>query len=62
MVLLPKTLMRPRYYDDRVSYFTTAFTDYDADPQGVKDISLITRWRLEPKPEDMEKFNRGDSG
>ncbi|MBL7700080.1 MAG: zinc-dependent metalloprotease [Chitinophagaceae bacterium] len=59
MVLLPKTLMRPRYYDDRVSYFTTAFTDYDADPQGVKDISLITRWRLEPKPEDMEKFKKG---
>jgi hypothetical protein len=59
MVLLPKTLMRPRYYDDRVSYLTTAFTDFDADPQGVKDISLITRWRLEPKPEDMEKFKKG---
>ena len=59
MVLLPKTLMRPRYYDDRVSYFTTEFTDYDADPQGVKDISLITRWRLEPKPEDMDKFRKG---
>jgi hypothetical protein len=59
MVLLPKTLMRPRYYDDRVSYFTTEFTDYDADPQGVKDISLITRWRLEPKPEDMDKYRKG---
>jgi hypothetical protein len=59
MVLLPKTLMRPRYYDDRVSYFTTAFTDYDADPQGVKDVSLITRWRLEPKPEDMDKYKKG---
>jgi hypothetical protein len=59
MVLLPKTLMRARYYDDRVSYFTTEFTDYDADPQGVKDISLITRWRLEPKPEDMDKFKKG---
>lgn len=59
MVLLPKTLMRPRHYDDRVSYFTTAFTDYDADPQGVKDVSLITRWRLEPKPEDTTKFKQG---
>jgi hypothetical protein len=59
MVLLPETLMRPRYYDDRVSYFTTEFTDYDADPQGVKDISLITRWRLEPKPADMDKFKKG---
>lgn len=59
MVLLPKTIMRPRYYDDRVSFFTTNFTDYDADPQGVKDVSLITRWRLEPKPEDMEKYKKG---
>src|SRR4030095_12061384 len=60
IVLLPKNPMRPRYYDDRVAYFTTEFTDFDADPQGVKDISIITRWRLEPKDEDMEKFRRGE--
>jgi hypothetical protein len=59
MVLLPKSLMRPRYYDDRVSYLPTEFTDFDADPQGVKDVSLITRWRLEPKPEDIENYNKG---
>jgi hypothetical protein len=52
--------MRPRYYDDRVAYFTSEYTDFDADPQGVKDISMITRWRLEPKEEDMEKFKRGE--
>jgi len=60
MVLLPQTLMRPRYYDDRVAYFTTEYTDFDVDPQGVKDVSLITRWRLEPKPGDMEKFKKGE--
>ncbi|MBI1781328.1 MAG: zinc-dependent metalloprotease [Sphingobacteriales bacterium] len=60
IILLPKSLMRPRYYDDRVAYFTTEFTDFDADPQGVKDISLITRWRLEIKPEDSAKFRRGE--
>ncbi|WP_242696247.1 zinc-dependent metalloprotease [Longitalea luteola] len=60
LVLLPKTPMRPRFYDDRVAYFTTEYTDFDADPQGVKDISLITRWRLEPKEEDMEKYKRGE--
>lgn len=60
MVLLPKTPMKPRYYDDRVAYFTTEYTDFDADPQGVKDISMITRWKLEPKEEDMEKFKRGE--
>ncbi len=60
MILLPANPMKPRYYDQRVPYFTTSFTDFDADPQGVKDVSLITRWRLEPKPEDMEKYSRGE--
>ncbi|WP_206022189.1 zinc-dependent metalloprotease [Pseudoflavitalea sp. G-6-1-2] len=61
LVLLPKVPMKPRYYDDRVAYFTTEYTDFDADPQGVKDISLITRWRLEPKnAEDAEKLKRGE--
>ena len=60
LVLLPSQPMRPRYYDDRVAYFTTEYTDFDADPQGVKDISLITRWRLEPKDEDLEKYKRGE--
>jgi hypothetical protein len=60
LVLLPARPMRPRYYDDRVAYFTTGYTDFDADPQGVKDISMITRWRLEPKPEDVEKMKRGE--
>jgi hypothetical protein len=59
MVLLPAKLMRPRYFDDRVAYFTTEFTDFDIDPQGVKDVSLITRWRLEPKPDDIDKFRKG---
>lgn len=60
IILLPKNLMRSRYYDDRVAYFTTEFTDFDADPQGVKDVSLITRWRLDIKPEDSAKFKRGE--
>ncbi len=60
LVLLPAVPMRPRYYDDRVAYFTTGYTDFDADPHGVKDISMITRWRLEPKPEDVEKMKRGE--
>lgn len=60
MMLLPKNPMKARYYDDRVAYFTTEYTDFDADPQGVKDISMVTRWKLEPKDEDMEKFKRGE--
>lgn len=60
LLILPKVPMKPRFYDDRVAYFTTEYTDFDADPQGVKDISMITRWRLEPKEEDLEKFKRGE--
>ncbi len=60
ILILPKVPMRARYYDDRVAYFTTDYTDFDADPQGVKDISMITRWKLEPKAEDIEKFKRGE--
>lgn len=60
LVLLPKVPMKARYFDSRVGYFATGFTDFDANPQGVKRISMITRWRLEPKPEDVEKYTRGE--
>lgn len=60
MVLLPKVPMQPRYFDKRVGYFATGYTDYDANPQGVEDIIMVKRWRLEPKPEDMEKYKRGE--
>ncbi|PSL47160.1 uncharacterized protein DUF5118 [Chitinophaga niastensis] len=60
IVLLPAVPMQPRYFDPRVGYFTTGVTDFDADPQGVKRLQMITRWRLEPKPEDMEKYKRGE--
>lgn len=60
MVLLPKEIMQARHFDARVGYFTVGFTDYDANPQGVKDIVIAKRWKLEPKPGDMEKYKRGE--
>jgi hypothetical protein len=60
MVLLPAVPMTPRYFDPRIGYFATGYTDFDKDPQGVKKVSMITRWRLEPKEEDVEKYNRGE--
>jgi Met-zincin/Domain of unknown function (DUF5117)/Domain of unknown function (DUF5118) len=60
MVLLPAKPMMPRYEDNRVGYFSTGFTDFDANPQGVKEINMIARWRLEPKPGEMEKYKRGE--
>lgn len=60
MVILPSTPMKGRYFDPRVGYFTVNYTDFDADPQGVKKQSLITRWRLEPREEDLDKYKRGE--
>jgi hypothetical protein len=58
-VLLSKDPMIPRYADDRVGYFSYCYTDFDQNPQGVKTIKMITRWKLEPKPEDLEKYKGG---
>ncbi|RZK45834.1 MAG: DUF5117 domain-containing protein, partial [Pedobacter sp.] len=60
MVILPKVPMKPRMFDPRVGYFAVGYTDFDANPQGVKDVSLIKRWRLEPHPKDMAKYLRGE--
>ncbi len=61
MVLLPLKPMQSRYFDDRVGYFTSqAITDFDKNPQGIETVRLIKRFRLEPKPEDLEKYKRGE--
>lgn len=60
IVLLPKVPMKPRLRDDRVGYFGLSYTDFDLNPQGIKNVSLISRWRLEPKDEDVEKYKRGE--
>ena len=63
IVLLPKEPMKARQYDPRVGYFglsPTDYTDFDANPQGVKKVGNIWRWRMEPKPEDMDKYLRGE--
>ncbi len=59
MLLLPKTPSKPRYFDPRVGYFTRDYTDFDANPQGVKEIQMAVRWKLEPKEEDVEKYKQG---
>jgi hypothetical protein len=60
MVLLPKVPMRSRYFDERVGYFATGYYDFDSDPQSVQSKSVITRWRIEPKDEDINKYERGE--
>jgi len=60
MVILPKKPMKARYFDPRVGYFAVGYTDFDLNPQGIKNVQLIKRWRLEPQEKDMEKYKRGE--
>ncbi|HMJ71606.1 MAG TPA: zinc-dependent metalloprotease [Cyclobacteriaceae bacterium] len=61
ILLLPKKPMRKRFSDPRVGYFTERYLDYAANPQGVKTVSYIKRWRLEPKSEDVVRYILGDT-
>ena len=58
--LLPEKPMQPRYYDSRVGYFAYGQSDYTRDPYKVESSAMVSRWRLEPKPEDVEKYQRGE--
>ncbi|MFO7720444.1 MAG: zinc-dependent metalloprotease [Gillisia sp.] len=60
MILLPKVPMDRRYFDQRVGWFARSQTDYGLDAQESKTVRYISRWRLEVKDEDVEKFNRGE--
>ena len=60
IVLLPEVPMQKRLADKRIGYFTERYTDYDANPHGVKVVSFIKRWRLEPKPEDVDRYKKGE--
>jgi hypothetical protein len=59
IVSLPEQEMPSRLYDERVGYFSRGFRNFDA-PEGVDIISIITRWRLEPKEEDQERYLKGE--
>lgn len=59
-VLLPKNPMQPRLYDLRVGYFADSYAWFNDEQQSVSRRKFITRWRLEPRPEDVEKMKRGE--
>jgi hypothetical protein len=60
MVLLPEKPMQPRLFDARVGYFADGYSKFTDDQQGVENVRFITRWRLEARPEDVEKQKRGE--
>ena len=60
MILLPKEPMKRRYFDERVGWFARGQVDYGLDAQKSKTVRYLDRWRLEVKPEDLEKFKAGE--
>ena len=60
MILLPKEPMKQRLADRRVGWFSRSYVDYGSDAQKASSRRYLDRWRLEVKPEDMEKFKRGE--
>lgn len=59
-VKLPEIPMQPRYADSRVGYFAIQQTDYGNGDLKAKTKRFITRWKLEPKPEDEAAFAAGE--
>ncbi|UWD32152.1 zinc-dependent metalloprotease [Polaribacter sejongensis] len=60
IILLPTDVMKPRFSDKRIGYFTKPMDYFSDDQQEVESRGMITRWRLEPKEEDVEKYKRGE--
>lgn len=60
MIILPRTPMARRYWDRRVGFFPDDFIRYSDDQQKVDQETFAVRWRLEPKPEDVERWKRGE--
>jgi hypothetical protein len=60
MILLPAVPARKRLFDNRVGYFANGYTVYGEESQRAEPEVFAVRWRLEPKPEDVEKMKRGE--
>lgn len=59
-IILPRVPMQRRFYDPRVGFFADDYVRYGDDQQKVNNEVFAVRWRLQPKPADMEKYRRGE--
>ncbi len=58
--LLPKVPMNARLFDPRVGYFADNFVQYSDDQHKVSNQVFAVRYKLEPKPADLERYKRGE--
>ena len=59
LLLLPKVPMHKRLFDPRVGFFADNYTVYSDDQQKVENQTFAVRYKLEPKPEDIQKYKQG---
>ncbi len=60
IIRLPDVPMKRRFFDPRVGYFADQVSEFLDTGQRASTETYIVRWRLEPKPEDVEKYKRGE--
>ncbi|EDM36890.1 hypothetical protein PBAL39_18489 [Pedobacter sp. BAL39] len=60
ILLLPETPMKPRFADPRVGLFSTPRWYFSDAQHKMESRELVTRWRMEPKPEDRAKYLNGE--
>ena len=61
ILLLPETPMQQRWFDPRVGFFAGGYSEFSDEQQEVEQVRFITRWRLEARPEDVERQKRGEA-
>ncbi|ANE53424.1 glutaminyl-tRNA synthetase [Flavisolibacter tropicus] len=59
-IRLPDVPMKRRAFDPRVGFFADQISEFADTAQRASTETFIARWRLEPKPEDVEKYKRGE--
>ena len=59
VLLLPEVPMNRRLFDPRVGYFADNFVEYSDGQHKVENQVFAVRYRLEPKPEDIENYKKG---
>ena len=59
VLLLPEVPMNRRLFDPRVGYFADNFVEYTDAQHKVENQVFAVRYRLEPKPGEIENYKKG---
>jgi len=60
IMLLPAVPMQSRHADPRVGYYSENYKIFSDAQQKVEEKNFIVRHRMEPKPEDIQRYLKGE--